>query len=122
MLGSILAAFDYFYLLDEISDIIFAYLSSKELSLSDKQWFSLSTEESEHLIALILLFLFLPACVLSIRASFSSFKGSSLNRFLYSSSSCLTISSSCSGLIVLGGRTPEPLGELPDALPLDEPR
>ena len=34
----------------------------------------------------------------------------------------MTISSSYSGFMVLGGRTPEPLGELPETFPLDEPR
>ena len=35
-LQSILAYFDCLFKLDEFSDIIFAYLSSKELSFSDK--------------------------------------------------------------------------------------
>ena len=120
-LASFLAALDYFFKLDEISDIIFAYLSTVELSFSDI-WMSLSAEESEHLIVLILHFRFLPAWVRSIKASLSSFNGSSLSLFLCSSSTCITISSSYSGLMVLGGRTPEPLGELPEALPLEDPR
>jgi hypothetical protein len=66
-------------------------------------------------------FLFLPAVVLSIKASFNSFIGSISSRYLCSNSSYLTISSSCSGLMVLGGRTPEPVGELLDTLPLDDP-
>lgn len=113
------------FIIDEASDITSSI--STGLRSTNDRWFSevdylsLSPEQSEPLIAIILLLLFLPAVVLSINASLSSFIGSISSRYLYSISSCLTISSSCSGLIVLGGRAPDPVGEVLKFLHFGEP-
>lgn len=115
MPSPLLGFLDFFFKLEEDSDRFFAYLSDE---FSFPAWLILSAEESEHFNRMLPGIL---AYVLSMSASLRPPTGSHLSLYLYSSSSCFTISSSYSGLMVLGGRRPEPLGELPEPLPLDEP-